>query len=144
MHGWGVCHDGAGPVDLLARKLPEAEVQLECMWAVSEFTEANGGTRFCPGSHLWPAGRVPRADEIVAAEVPRGSVLLWLGSTLHGSGASVPGTNRQGLLLGYCLSWLRPEQNMHFTCPADVAAAMDDRMAVRIPTKRLGETVLNF
>jgi hypothetical protein len=32
---------------------------------------------------------------------------------------------------------------MHFTCPADVAEAMDDRMAVRIPTKQLGEKVLN-
>ncbi len=113
----------------MARKLPGAELQLECMWAVSEFTEANGGTRFCPGSHLWPASRIPRADEIAVAQVPRGSVLLWLGSTLHGSGASAAGTTRQGLLLGYCLSWLRPEQNMHFTCPADVAAAMDERMS---------------
>ena len=55
--------------------------------------------------------------------------MLWLGSTLHGSGASVAGASRQGLLLGYCLSWLRPEQNMHFTCPPDVAAAMDKRMS---------------
>ena len=36
--------DEEWPVDLLARKLPGAEVQLECMHAVTDFTEASGAT----------------------------------------------------------------------------------------------------
>eukprot|EP01049_Picozoa_sp_SAG25_P027083 SAG25_NODE_13892_length_261_cov_0.962963_1_plen_65_part_00 len=57
-------------------------------------------------------------------------VLLWLGSTVHGAGRSFDGSAvRHGLLLGYCLSWLRPEMNMHNSCPAEVAARLDPRMA---------------
>ena len=56
--------------------------------------------------------------------------MLWLGSALHGAGASKAGAAyRQGLLLGYCLSWLRPEMNFHFACPSEVAAQMDPRMS---------------
>jgi ectoine hydroxylase-related dioxygenase (phytanoyl-CoA dioxygenase family) len=72
------------------------------MWAVSDFAAESGATQQVPGSHRWPAGREPHDDEIVTAEMPRGSVLLWLGSTLHGAGASVAGAaTRHGMLLGY-------------------------------------------
>ena len=38
--------------------------------------------------------------------MPAGSVLMWVGSTLHGAGESQPDAGiRHGLLLGYCLSW---------------------------------------
>ncbi len=36
----------------------------------------------------WAEGRVARDDEVVAAEMPAGSVLLWMGGTLHGAGAN--------------------------------------------------------
>ena len=36
------------------------------MWAISDFTEQNGGTRLAPGSHLWPDDRAPEPNEIVA------------------------------------------------------------------------------
>jgi hypothetical protein len=122
--------DEEWPLDLLAMKRPGAELELECMWAVSDFVQEGGATCHVPGSHLWPGSRKPDPDEIVPVPMPRGSVLLWVGSALHGAGASVPtaGT-RHGLLLGYCLSWLRPEMNMHFSCPSHVAAAMDPRMS---------------
>ena len=80
---------------------------------MSDFHAEGGATCHVPGSHLWPPGRQPQPDEVVAVEMPRGSVLLWVGSALHGAGESKPGAGvRHGLLLGYCLSWLRPEMNM--------------------------------
>eukprot|EP01052_Picozoa_sp_SAG31_P016504 SAG31_NODE_1095_length_9928_cov_5.441042_7_plen_167_part_00 len=101
-------------------------MELEAMWAVSDFDPSCGATCVCPGSHRWPRERTPRAQEVVAAAMQRGSVLLWCGSLLHGAGRSAPGAaTRHGLLLGYCLSWLRPEMNMHFSVPAEVAAGME-------------------
>ena len=82
------------------------------------------------GSHLWPSEREPLPSEIVSCPMPRGSCLLWTGSTLHGAGSSAADAAiRHGLLLAFCLSWLRPEMNMHFSCPAEVAAGMDERMS---------------
>src|SRR5580700_11808821 len=59
-------------------KVPRPNMVLASMWAVSHFTEANGGTHLVPGSHRWGEGRVAREDEVVAAEMPAGSVLLWM------------------------------------------------------------------
>ena len=95
------------------------------MWAVSEFRADGGATCHVPGSHLWPLSRTPEPDEIIPVPMPRGSVLLWVGSALHGAGASLPSAGtRHGLLLGYCLSWLRPEMNMHFSCPSHVSLSL--------------------
>ena len=122
--------DEEWPLDLLAHKKPGAEMELNSMWAVSDFYAESGATQQVPGSHRWPAGRKPNDDEVAIAEMPRGSVLLWLGSTLHGAGASAADApTRHGMLLGYCLSWLRPEMNMQWACPPEVAAGLDGRIA---------------
>ena len=59
------------------------------MWALTDFTEANGATRIIPGTHL--ADHSPdygsRYDSI-PAEMPTGSVLVWHGSLWHGGGAN--------------------------------------------------------
>ena len=122
--------DEEWPLDLLAIKKPKVELELLAMWAASDFRPEHGATCVCPGSHCWPAGREALPSEVVPVSMPRGSVLLWLGSTVHGTGASLGASaSRQGLLLGYCLSWLRPEMNMHFSCPPEVAAKLDPRIA---------------
>ena len=135
--------DEEWPLELLAFRKPGVELELQCMWAVSDFAAAGGATCQVPGSHRWPVDREPTPDEIAVVPMPRGSVLLWLGSALHGAGASAAGVAaRHGLLLGYCLSWLRPEFNMHFSCPPKVAARMDPRMSTLLgfagPPNRYG------
>eukprot|EP01047_Picozoa_sp_COSAG01_P030595 COSAG01_NODE_2137_length_8329_cov_52.487242_13_plen_72_part_00 len=53
-----------------------------------------------------------------------GSVLLWLGSTLHGAaattGSSIIESSRKGLLLIYNQGWLKSEHNFHFCIPLSV------------------------
>src|SRR4029453_8869349 len=77
--------------------MPRPNLVTASMWAVTDFTEANGATRIVPGSHLWPESRKPRDDEVVAAEMPAGSVLFWAGGLLHGAGAN----QTDGVRCGY-------------------------------------------
>lgn len=113
--------------------VPRPNLILATMWAVADFTADNGGTQLVPGSHLWEVGRTAQPDEIARAEMPAGSVLVWLGGTLHGAGANITDGWRYGVILTYSLGWLRQEENQHLSMPlADAFAAPD---AVR---ERLG------
>lgn len=110
--------------------LPRPSLILATMWAISDFTVENGGTQLVPGSHRWGPDRTARPDEIVRAEMPAGSVLFWLGGTLHGAGANVTENDwRYGIVLTYTLGWLRQEENQHVVFP--LAEALDLPKPVR-------------
>ena len=105
-------------------KVPRPRMILASMWAITDFTAANGGTKIVPGSHLWPADRAARPDEVVAAEMPAGSVLLWMGGTLHGAGANRTDEWRYGVFLSYSLGWMRQEENQYIDVPHEVARTL--------------------
>ena len=105
-------------------KVPRPRMILASMWAITDFTEANGGTLIVPGSHKWPADRRAHREEVVAAEMPAGSVLLWMGGTLHGAGANRTDEWRYGVFLSYSLGWMRQEENQYVDVPYDVARTL--------------------
>ena len=105
-------------------KVPRPRMILASMWAITDFTAANGGTKIVPGSHLWPADRTARPDEVVAAAMPAGSVLLWMGGTLHGAGANRTDEWRYGIFLSYSLGWMRQEENQYIDVPHEVARTL--------------------
>ncbi|MGO9452209.1 MAG: phytanoyl-CoA dioxygenase family protein [Candidatus Binataceae bacterium] len=109
--------------------VPRPNMIVASMWAISEFTEPNGGTHLVPGSHRWSADRVAREDEVVAAEMPAGSVLLWMGGTLHGAGANrSAGDWRFGTFLSYSLGWLRQEENQYLDVPRQLARTLPKQL----------------
>jgi Phytanoyl-CoA dioxygenase (PhyH) len=55
---------------------PHPVIEVATMWAISAFTKENGATHLVPGSNSWWDDRSPREDEIVQAEMSRGSLLL--------------------------------------------------------------------
>jgi len=113
--------------------LPRPNLILASMWALSDFTVENGGTQLVPGSHRWGEGRVAEPDEIVRAEMPAGSVLFWLGGTLHGAGANVTNSDwRYGIVLTYTLGWLRQEENQHVSIPLADALALPEKVRMRL------------
>jgi ectoine hydroxylase-related dioxygenase (phytanoyl-CoA dioxygenase family) len=105
------------------------EVECHTMWAMNDFTEENGATRVIPGSNQWPDKLRPENDETVPAEMPKGSVLLYLGSLYHGGGANRSSEPRRGINVGYTLSWLRQEENQYLACPPEIARELSEPLA---------------
>jgi ectoine hydroxylase-related dioxygenase (phytanoyl-CoA dioxygenase family) len=105
------------------------EVECHTMWALSDFTEANGATRVIPGSHKWEDKLRPGPEETIPAEMPRGSVLLYVGSIYHGGGANDTAQPRRGINVGYTLSWLRQEENQYLACPPEIARELPESLA---------------
>jgi Phytanoyl-CoA dioxygenase (PhyH) len=99
----------------------DIEPQLNTIWAVTDFHEANGATQVVPGSNLWEDARQPQPEEISYAEMAAGSVLIYSGSVIHAGGANRSGADRMGLNLTYCLGWLRQEENQYLSCPPEIA-----------------------
>ena len=101
---------------------------LATMWALSDFTEENGGTCVAPGSHLWAHERCPLPDEVLGTAMPAGSVLIYTGGTYHGGGRNRSNTVRTGLALHYSWSWLRQEENQYLANPPDIARRYPERL----------------
>ncbi len=126
--------EAAQPVhaDDMLIPLPRPHVPLVCntMWALTDFTEDNGATRLLPGSHLNPSppelGRP--VDGMIAAEMRRGSVLVWNGSLWHGGGANRTDVRRVGIAMNYCAGWIRQQENQQLGIPREVARTFSPRL----------------
>jgi ectoine hydroxylase-related dioxygenase (phytanoyl-CoA dioxygenase family) len=105
------------------------EVECHTMWAMSDFTEANGATRVIPGSHRWEDKLRPDHSQTVAAEMPKGSVFIYVGSVYHGGGPNTSTEHRLGINVGYTLAWLRQQENQYLACPPDVARELPVELA---------------
>lgn len=103
---------------------PRPNMIVASMWAITDFRSDNGATLIVPGSHRWPEDRTPEEREIAAAEMAAGSVLYWLGGTLHGAGANTSSDWRYGVILTYSLGWLRQEENQYLDVPPEVARTL--------------------
>jgi len=111
--------------------LPRPHVPIVCntMWAVTDFTAENGATRLVPGSHT--RDRAPQLGEdtpSIAAEMKRGSVLVYNGSLWHGGGSNATGARRIGIAMNYCAGWVRQQENQQLGIPLDVARGFSPRL----------------
>jgi len=108
---------------------PHVPTVCNTMWALTDFTEANGATRIIPGSHLRDHSPDYGAPyDSIAAEMPAGSVLVWHGSLWHGGGANATDERRVGIAMNYCAGWIRQQENQQLGIPRDVAAGFSRRL----------------
>jgi len=77
------------------------EVQCNTIWAVSDFSAANGATRLLPGSHRLADRLEFTHEQAEAAEMPAGSILFYTGALYHGAGANSSDAVRYGLNITY-------------------------------------------
>jgi hypothetical protein len=107
----------------------EVEYLVNVMWPLTPFTRANGATLIYPGTH----GREALADDppgqpLVASCCP-GTALVFLGSILHGAGAHTTIAARRGMIISYCLGWLKPYENQWLAYPPSVARRFEPDLA---------------
>jgi ectoine hydroxylase-related dioxygenase (phytanoyl-CoA dioxygenase family) len=107
---------------------PHPEVVVNTMWALDDFTEENGATRFVPGSHRWTDRRPDESTPTVQAVMPAGSVAFYNGSVWHGGGANRTDVPRLGVILEYVAGWLRPQENHLLGVPREVVVTLPERL----------------
>lgn len=99
-------------------------VQCNTIWAMTDFTEANGATRVIPGSQELPDDFGHTHDETVPAEMSKGSVLFYTGKVYHSGGENQTSETRIAGNVTYCRTWVRQEENQYLSCSREVAATL--------------------
>jgi hypothetical protein len=110
----------------------EVEYLVNVMWPLTPFTRANGGTLIYPGTHGAAALQEAGPGEPLVAACDPGSAIVFLGSTLHGAGANQTDAVRRGVVISYCLGWLKPYENQWLAYPPPVARRFSPEIAALV------------
>jgi ectoine hydroxylase-related dioxygenase (phytanoyl-CoA dioxygenase family) len=111
--------------------LPKPHPPIICntMWAITDFTEENGATRLCPGTHRSDHSPDPRGHyDSIPAVMSKGSVLVWVGSLWHGGGANRTDRRRVGVAMNYCAGFLRQQENQQLGIPMETVKHFPRRL----------------
>lgn len=108
------------------------EYLINVMWPLAPFTRQNGGTRLWTGSHIdQDVPALPEEDSVVPLVAP-GDALVFLGSTLHGGGGNSSAVRRRGIVVSYCLGWLKPFELQWLVYPPAVARHFSPELAALV------------
>lgn len=131
-------HPGALPQlphrdqDMWRGSIGETEYLVNVMWPFTDYRADNGATLIWPGTHgLAALGATPEAAPVIAGMQP-GSALVFLGSTLHGAGGNDSTDIRRGMIVSYCLGWLKPYENQWLAYPPPVARHFSAELAALV------------
>ncbi|QHC22868.1 phytanoyl-CoA dioxygenase family protein [Streptomyces sp. GS7] len=114
--------DGLYPVPRPRHPLGAATI-----WAIDPFTADNGTTVLLPGSNRWGDKRRPTdQDPRIAAEMPPGSCVFFVGTLWHSGGANTSSLPRLALTAQYCRPWLRPQEAFTLSTSRDTVQAVSE------------------
>jgi ectoine hydroxylase-related dioxygenase (phytanoyl-CoA dioxygenase family) len=120
------------------------EYMVSVMWPLTPFRRQNGATVVWPGSnHINPSieemltGGIP-------AEMDPGDALIFLGSTMHAQGANRTSLARRGLVISYCLGWLKPHENQWLVYPPEIARTFSPELAALVGYRRHKPNLNNY
>ena len=131
-------HPGAPPQlphrdqDMWAGPKGTLEYLVNVMWPLTPFACQNGGTRLWPGSHIDLDLSDLAEQEAIVPEVVPGDALLFLGSTLHGGGGNRATFPRRGVIVSYCLGWLKPFELQWLVYPPAIARHFSPELAALV------------
>ena len=108
---------------------PRDSYSVSTIWAIDDFTAENGATEIVPGSHRWNDAAVGGdPDDSVVVEMSAGSVVVFLGTTVHRGGANRSAGRRLAISPQYCAPWARPQETFMLSVRRDVAAGYPERI----------------
>lgn len=110
----------------------EMEYLVNVMWPFNEYTIENGATRLWRGSHKRQNEIIMPEEEAIFAEMAPGAALLFLGSTLHGGSPNRSAAARRGMIISYCLGWLKPFENQWLVYPPSIARNFSPELATLV------------
>jgi ectoine hydroxylase-related dioxygenase (phytanoyl-CoA dioxygenase family) len=113
---------------LLPIPKPHPPTVCNTMWALTDFTAANGATRIIPGTHTAQSPDYGTHYDSIPAEMPEGSVLIWHGSLWHGGGANETSARRIGIAMNYCAGYIRQQENQQLGIPPSLVRRFSPRL----------------
>jgi ectoine hydroxylase-related dioxygenase (phytanoyl-CoA dioxygenase family) len=113
---------------LIPLEKPHRPIVCNSMWALTDFTDANGATRLVRGSHQRPNPEYGAAYDTVPAEMAKGSVLIWDGALWHGGGANSTDTRRTGVAMNYCAGFVRQQENQQLGLNPELVRGFEPRL----------------
>lgn len=108
------------------------EYLVNVMWPLTAFTRENGGTRLWAGSHYEQDVPVLPEDDALVPTISPGDALVFLGSMLHGGGGNLTSVPRRGIIISYCLGWLKPFELQWLVYPPSVAKNFSPELATMV------------
>ena len=108
------------------------EYVINVIWPLTPFREENGATLIHPGSHGAAGISCEQLEIPIAATCNPGSAICFLGSTAHGAGANRTARVRRGIVVGYCLGWLKPYENQWLAYPPAIARRFPSELAALV------------
>jgi ectoine hydroxylase-related dioxygenase (phytanoyl-CoA dioxygenase family) len=130
--------------DMWAGVKGEVEYLVNVMWPFTPYREENGATLIYPGSHGTRALDTEQPAASCAVELQPGDALVFLGSTLHGAGANRSDAIRRGMIISYCLGWLKPYENQWLAYPPAVARRFAPELAALVGYRQHRPNLGNF
>ena len=119
---------------------------LNVAWCLDDFTEANGATRFVPGSHK--LNRAPRPDDAqtptAPMEAPAGSAVVFESRVWHKTGHNRTAAERRaGVFAWYTKPIYRTQENWFLSLRPEVRQFASEEALVLLGYKTVGLGLVN-
>jgi ectoine hydroxylase-related dioxygenase (phytanoyl-CoA dioxygenase family) len=119
---------------------------LNVAWCLDDFTEANGATRFVPGSHR--LNRAPRPEDAnaptAAMEAPAGAAVVFESRVWHKTGFNRTADERRaGVFAWYTKPIYRTQENWFLSLRPDIRQFATEEMLVLLGYKTVGLGLVN-
>jgi ectoine hydroxylase-related dioxygenase (phytanoyl-CoA dioxygenase family) len=111
---------------------PRPPVSVSTLWAIDPFTETNGATVACPGSHRWGETVDLDALDKVTLVAPAGSLVVYSGTLFHAGGANASADARLAVSIQYAAAWARQQENFQLALGIDGARELPERLQALI------------
>jgi hypothetical protein len=128
--------DGGGwhvdsPLTQIEEPLPNFTLSIQTAWMLDDFSTDNGATHVVTGSNHTLCKPTRAQDKLpgeCVLEGPAGSVAMWLSQTWHRHGANGTDGARNGVIVQYGRSWVKPFVDLRSPIDDAQAAAFSPRL----------------